>query len=630
MSNNKMLATIPEIPGNTDPKLRMVLVAIKEALESRLGRRGDPLDEMVTKRDLTDAKLIEVNARGVVTGVGSAVGGGAGGGSLFDSTPGSAGPGRALSDLGEFPTLPTSFTAEGVFGAVILTWDLPRFEYRGHLHTEIWRASRDNQSEASMVGISLTGMYVDSMTMSGEATYWYWVRHVSVNGTIGVFSESRMATKPEDVGELLTRLSGEIDETILAQALAERIGLIDADITVPGSVAARVNTERLERVAADESLAKRVDIVQAATGDNSAALVAEQQARTTADEALGKRVDTVVAKADDTLAAIQTEQEARATADTALAQQIDTVLAKVNTTTAAVQTETEARVNADGALAKQISTVQTAVEGNVASIQSHASTLNGLSAQYTLKLDVNGYVSGFGAYNNGTKSDMAVVADNFWIAPPNSTNKVKPFIVQDGKVYMETAVIKDASIQSGKLGPISFGKVVDANGTPVTTLAGKLKASYIEADSIVSNYLNTNTGFITTGHIKNLAVDTLKIAGNAITVPVQVEANRPITGTSSWQTVLTAVVTTTAGGWLYAATSGYVSYSNGWGFSRSRLVIAGMEVSEGGGAEAWVTTSHSGARWVEAGTHYVTLQFSSTSGKGVINTRSLFAMLVKR
>ena len=118
------------------------------------------------------------------------------------------------------------------------------------------------------------------------------------------------------------------------------------------------------------------------------------------------------------------------------------------------------------------------------SIQQQSAILTGLSAQYTLRLDVNGYVAGFGVYNDGRVSDFAVVADRFWIAPPGSTGKVKPFIVQGNTVYMDTAMIRDASIQQGKLGPISFGKIIDARGNPVTTLAGKLRADAIDVERL--------------------------------------------------------------------------------------------------------------------------------------------------
>ncbi|SNY95578.1 phage tail tip fiber protein [Halomonas sp. hl-4] len=103
---------------------------------------------------------------------------------------------------------------------------------------------------------------------------------------------------------------------------------------------------------------------------------------------------------------------------------------------------------------------------------------------YSLTLNQEGYISGIGAYNDGKTSDFAVIADRFWIARPGSQDKRKPFIVQNDKVYIDTALIRDASIQQGQLGPISIGKITDGDGSPVTTVAGKLKGELIDAENL--------------------------------------------------------------------------------------------------------------------------------------------------
>jgi hypothetical protein len=125
------------------------------------------------------------------------------------------------------------------------------------------------------------------------------------------------------------------------------------------------------------------------------------------------------------------------------------------------------------------------LDGFGTSIQQQAEVVQGLSAQFTLKLDVNGYVSGFGAYNDGKTADFAVLADRFWIARPGAEKSaVKPFMVVDGKVYIDAAFIRDASIQEGQLGPITFGKLIDAAGKPITTVAGLLRADMLDVDQL--------------------------------------------------------------------------------------------------------------------------------------------------
>jgi hypothetical protein len=175
---------------------------------------------------------------------------------------------------------------------------------------------------------------------------------------------------------------------------------------------------------------------------------------------------------------------------------------KPGSVSARIAEERTERVKGDQATAQLVTTLQTTVSGNTASIQQQASSINGLSAQYTLKTDVNGYVAGFGAYNDGKTADFAVLADRFWIARPGASNSaVKPFMVIGGKVYIDSAFIREASIQEGQLGPITFGKIFDAAGRPVTTLAGKLRADILDVDSLRVGDANIS------GVIQSSAVD---------------------------------------------------------------------------------------------------------------------------
>ena len=96
-----------------------------------------------------------------------------------------------------------------------------------------------------------------------------------------------------------------------------------------------------------------------------------------------------------------------------------------------------------------------------------------LGAQYTLRLDVNGFVSGFGAYNDGTTSDFGVIANRFYVAAPGSTSGALPFLVSGNTVYMNEALIQTLTI--GKLRTSTGGVVVSGN---------KIKAEFIDADNL--------------------------------------------------------------------------------------------------------------------------------------------------
>lgn len=518
MAQKRVLSSIPEIPPSADPSLRRMLAAIKEALEVRLGQRGDPLEEAVTKRDLVESGLASLRRNGALGQPGE---------------PGGAG------DLGVMPPIPSAFTAVGVFNGVLLSWDLPQGLYEGHGHTEIWRSDKPTPESRAFVGTAVGGMHFDPIATPDEGEFYYWIRFVSANGRVGPFSGMVKALKPADLEELLKRLSGQIDESALSTALSERIALIDASDATPGSVAARIKTESIERVQGDQ------------------------------------------------------------------------------------------------ALAMSVSTLQTVVKGNTASISQQALTLNGLSAQYTLRLDVNGYVSGFGAYNDGKTSDFAVLADRFWIAPPNSTGRVKPFIVQNSKVYIDTAMIREASIQAAQIGSVSFGKIIDGAGNPVTVVGGGLKAQYIQTDELWTSFAQMDRAVVGTAHIRNasittakiqdLAVDTLKIKGNAVTVPV---------GMTGVGYIPQVAITLDEPGLVFViAMANFIATDSQSAscFLRARCFDQyGGEVgvtAAGGGSTSAVAF---GSFWMPAGTHVCGGNIRFEHGTRSVHVTSIFAMGVKR
>lgn len=164
-------------------------------------------------------------------------------------------------------------------------------------------------------------------------------------------------------------------------------------------------------------------------------------------------------------------------------QRIDLVVAGVDDNTSAIQTKAE-----------------------VSAVQNLEDDITVLSAQYTVKLDVNGYVSGIGLSNDGTGSEFIVASDSVYFIDPSQsietfnpgTNYTSIDDVRDTQLvfgYAEVeghkrfvinvpAYIPEGYIQSGQVGAIGFGKITDSAGNPVTTVGGKLKADYIDADNL--------------------------------------------------------------------------------------------------------------------------------------------------
>ena len=241
------------------------------------------------------------------------------------------------------------------------------------------------------------------------------------------------------------------------------------------------------------------------------------------------------------------------------------------------------------ASASSIDTLQVVVEGAdgtsgikgaLEQTQTLVSGSGGLTSQFMIKSDLNGYVTGFGFSSStatGTPESAFIIrADKFAIVnpsnsnqgntnnPSNNNNRIVPFIVQTAQttingvtvprgVYMDTAFIRNGSIENAKIGDaaIDDAKIANLNADKIT--AGKINTSRLNIDGatltsainnqgvsvLQVNELNANvltTGLLNSNRInldgqtidtdgqgriiiKDLGVDTLQIAGNAVTVP---------------------------------------------------------------------------------------------------------------
>lgn len=166
---------------------------------------------------------------------------------------------------------------------------------------------------------------------------------------------------------------------------------------------------------------------------------------------------------------------------------IDGDAALAGSVAARIKSEEDSRTAADSALASSVTTLQTSVAGNTALLQVQAESIDGLSAQYTVKIDVNGYVAGYGLSTTvseaGASSLFLVNADRFAIGHPDSITDTIPFLVDGGKVYMDTAIIKDASISNAKIGNIAAEKI----SAGIINVALTLNAANINGGSLNIN-----------------------------------------------------------------------------------------------------------------------------------------------
>lgn len=120
--------------------------------------------------------------------------------------------------------------------------------------------------------------------------------------------------------------------------------------------------------------------------------------------------------------------------------------------------------------------------------QTRADQTGTLFGRYSVKIDLNGYVTGYGLLsesNNGVNtSTFAVRADRFVIGDAGAS-AVSPFVVEGGRVYMNSAVIKDATIKNAMIenGTIQSAKIAD-----------------LAVDKITSGYLQVGNFMASSGY----------------------------------------------------------------------------------------------------------------------------------
>ena len=114
----------------------------------------------------------------------------------------------------------------------------------------------------------------------------------------------------------------------------------------------------------------------------------------------------------------------------------DLAKADANVNAASIVTESTARINGDNASAALIDTLSSRVGGHTTSINQNISSIQGVQANYSIKINNQGYISGFGL-NSSTPIDnypysaFNIMADRFSIQSPslNGGAPITPFSV---------------------------------------------------------------------------------------------------------------------------------------------------------------------------------------------------------
>lgn len=176
-------------------------------------------------------------------------------------------------------------------------------------------------------------------------------------------------------------------------------------------------------------------------------------------------------------------------------------------------------------LGERITTAQSTADGNKATVQAHSRSINGLEAQYTIKVDVNGKVAGYGLATtpkNGTpESKFIVNADRFGIGAPGKEDAF-PFVVdtQQNRVGVngELVVNGKAIIDRLNVGDIDGNKIrVNSIGAS-RIIAGSIDSREIRAGGINADRLNVNHLSAISSDLGDIRGGNLNIGNGSFTV----------------------------------------------------------------------------------------------------------------
>jgi hypothetical protein len=172
-----------------------------------------------------------------------------------------------------------------------------------------------------------------------------------------------------------------------------------------------------------------------------------------------------------------------------------------------ISNEVTARQSAGQAFASAVTTLATSTEENFATLQqtfqtSIDDTNNVVNSLYTVKLTANDLVGGFGLYNDTETVEAGFDVDTFWVGR-TQTDKKKPFIISGGEVFINQAVIKDASIALAKIDKATIQNLSALNADMGTLTAGKIEfkqqgspTSYMTIDAASQSLQVWNSGVL--------------------------------------------------------------------------------------------------------------------------------------
>lgn len=351
------------------------------------------------------------------------------------------------------PASPASLAASSEIFGITLNWGFPS-GLNILSYTEIWYSATNDRTAATLLTMlpypqakyTLTGL------KSGQ-TFYFWVRLVDKNGLAGDYYPASATggvegTSSTDAANILGYLTNKITSTQLGGDLMSEIGTASSTATEAKNAA-----------------------------DNAQSIVSSIESQISrAPDAEGDLAD--VLNEWSSRASITQLQKTSSSNEEALAE-LDTKLsAKIGQNSADIETNATAIAKADGTLSSAY-TVKTGI------------TAGG-------KYYAAGFAVGVDNSSGSVQSQFLVNADTFAILSSTESGGTvtSPFTVSGGQVYMDSALIQDASISNAKIADASISNAKIQDGAITSAKIG---------DAAITN-----------AKIRDASVTNLKIGSNAV------------------------------------------------------------------------------------------------------------------
>ena len=344
--------------------------------------------------------------------------------------------------------------------------------------------------------------------------------------------------------EATTRATADSAEVTARQLLSSKVlGNVDPTGLTLGTLSSGlIYDERSARSSADSSeVTARQSLSATLTGytdptgktlaNISSGIIAEEKtARVSADSANASSISTLSAQVNNTTTGLTAAHSAITAINTvtagstsANAAALFSVSSKVNNPSSGLDSKasvtelitTNSTLNATHATA--LFQTSTTLGGKTATIQTMASSVNGLEGQYTVKIDADNNVAGFGlaiepSVAGPSTSKFMILADKFTIAASATSPTAAdgaPFFhlsvpsLVDGVTlpagtYLKTAYIGDATITNAKIGSLSADKITAGTITAAISMTSPTINGGIVTGAILRT--NSDVGTVGTDH----------------------------------------------------------------------------------------------------------------------------------